>query len=490
MYKKHICAILAFIITASVVAGCAGETAKSPADTSADVTAEVVGETAPSYKANIPEGLSYDGAIFNICTFPDSSAGVYWVDVDFCADEENGDTINDATYRRKRSAEDILNLKIQNIPANNSAGDMIRQSVTAQDGAYDIGFIDMRAATNLSQTGILLDFNHIQTLDMKSPWWDRNCIEDLSISGALYMLTGDIEIMYKKTLGINLFNKSMFVDYNLGDPYQYVANKTWTIDKFAELCKAVSEDLNGDGKMDSNDRFGLLFQSDLIAIGMIGAGVELVSFDSEGVPVVEFFNDHTVGAFEKYTSLLYNKDFCTNAHLNGLDHANMFLNNRGLFFSTEFHAIEPLRQMDTDFGILPMPLYDEKQPEYYHSINPYVASTLVIPRDCPDLERVGYVLDVLGAESKNILTPAYYEVYLKSKGARDNDSEVIIDLVIATVRYDLGYMYNWGNIGSFMLDMVKVYKTDLSSSFKNVEKAAIKQLEKAMEKYEELKTGN
>lgn len=97
------------------------------------------------------------------------------------------------------------------------------------------------------------------------------------------------------------------------------------------------------------------------------------------------------------------------------------------------------------------------------------------------------MLDVLGAESKNILTPAYYEVYLKSKGARDDESEAIIDLVLATVRYDLGYMYNWGNIGSFMLDMVKVYNTDLASSYSRIEKSAQRQLDKAIEKYQELK---
>ena len=293
----------------------------------------------------------------------------------------------------------------------------------------------------------------------------------------------------KKTLGINLFNKGLFSDYSLGDPYQYVADKTWTVDKFAELCRSVSDDLNGDGKMDGEDRFGLLFQSDLISIGMIGAGVEFVGKGEDDIPVLAFFNDHTVSAFEKYTALLYDTESCTNAHLNGLDHATMFRDNKGLFISTEFHAIEPLRQMDTDFGILPMPLYDESQEEYHHSINPHVASMLVIPRDCPDLERVGYVLDVLGAESKNILTPAYYDVYLKTKGARDDASEATIDLVLATIRYDMGYMYNWGNIGSFMLDMVKGYKTDLSSSYGKIEKVTVKQLEKAIEKYAELKAG-
>ncbi len=485
MKQNIISAFVALAIISGMAAGCADKSVGGPDNTTS-------GESKPEettktvYKAKIPDGTNYNGADFNICTFPDSK--VYWVDVDFSATEENSDTINDATYQRRRAAEEILGIKIVNIPAKDSAGTQIKSSVATQDGAYDIGFIDPHAASTLSQTGTLLDFYSVPTLDMGAAWWDQNCINDLTIGGSLYMLTGDIGIMYKKTLAINLFNKRLFADNNLGDPYQFVTDKTWAIDKFTELCRSVSEDLNGDGKMDKDDRFGLLFQSDLIPIGMIGAGVRFVSQREGDTPTLTFFNDHTVSAFEKYTALLYDNNRCTNAHITNLDHAGLFRKDQGLFFSTEFHAIEPLRQMETDFGILPMPLYDEKQENYYHSINPHVASMLVIPRDCPDLDRVGYVLDVLGAESKNILTPAYYEVYLKTKGARDDASEAIIDLVLATVRYDLGYMYNWGNIGSFMIDMARGTKTDLASAYKKIEKAAQKQLEKAMAEYAELKS--
>ena len=202
MNLRYICALLALILCLGLIVGCAdgskgggSETSLSTGETTAEATTETV------YKANTPEGLDYGGAEFNICTFPDSSANVYWVDVDFCATEENGDTINDATYQRKRAAEELLNLKIVNIPAKSSAGDQIKASVTTQDGAYDIGFIDTRSASTLSQTGTLLDFTSLSTLDMSAAWWDQNCIEDLSIEGSLYMLTGDIEIMYKKNAG-------------------------------------------------------------------------------------------------------------------------------------------------------------------------------------------------------------------------------------------------------------------------------------------------
>lgn len=164
----------------------------------------------------------------------------------------------------------------------------------------------------------------------------------------------------------------------------------------------------------------------------------------------------------------------------------MFISNQALFDFNEFHAIEQLRQMDTDFGILPIPLLDSSQESYYHTINPYVGSVLCVPIDNSDLDRTGYILDALGAESKNELTPAYYEVYLKTKGARDDDSEAIIDLVLGTLKYDLGYMYNWGNIGSFTLDTVNAKSSDLSSKYEKIEKTVEKELAKAVLAYQEL----
>ena len=112
----------------------------------------------------------------------------------------------------------------------------------------------------------------------------------------------------------------------------------------------------------------------------------------------------------------------------------MFSNGQGLFQFNEFHSISHMRQMEADFGILPVPLYDESQTNYFHSINPHVAAMYCIPKDVKDIEFSVVVSNALAAESKNILTPAYNEVYLKTKGARDNESEAILDLVHAEIR--------------------------------------------------------
>jgi ABC-type sugar transport system, periplasmic component len=482
---KTLSFLLALLIPLSSIVACANtptKTAETTAETSETTAQE--SETQTVYKADIPEGTDYQGKDFNIMVFGETT--IVWYDVDFASDEENGETINDATYQRMRAAEEILNIKVNDIKGG-AFGDssVLKASVMANDGAYDCGFVNMFGAATISQGGYVMDLNKIQTLDLTQPWWDQNAVKDLSIAHKLFMVTGDIEIMYKKSIGIILFNKKMINDYSLELPYDLVANKTWTIDKLIEMAKGTSKDLNGDSVRDKNDQFGFLYYSDVIALGIIGGGVNMVTKDENDLPTLTFFSDRTVGIWEKYTSLFYDTDLSYSDNNEDVLKP-MFIAGQALFDFNEFHAVEQLRQMDTDFGILPIPLYEEGQESYYHTINPHVGSVLVVPVDCPDLERVGYALDVLGAESKNILTPAYYDLYLKTKGARDDASEASIDLILSTLRYDLGYMYNWGTLADFTLQLVNNKKTDLASAYNKIEKSIQKNIDKAVEKYEEI----
>lgn len=487
--KRLLALLLAALTFISLFTACAGNTDRQTngTATSADAITDAVNDAGTEkivYKADIPEGTDYSGYEFKIHTY--GVTDVVWFDVDFCAEEENGDILNDAAYRRMRSVEEMLNVKIADYPTGyfGDATDL-KKSVMAQASAYDIAFVNMRSAASISQSGYCVNLKSMDTLATDAAWWDQNAVSDLSIDGKLYMITGDIETMYKKSIGVILFNKQFIDDYNLDDPYQLVKDNEWTIDRMSEMAKGVSKDLDGNNVYDKNDQYGFLYYSDVIALGIIGGGVNFVTKDNEDLPALTFYSDRTVSIFEKYTSLFYNKG--TSYIDNNEDVLKpMFISNQALFDFNEFHAIEQLRQMDTDFGILPIPLLDSSQESYYHTINPYVGSVLCVPIDNSDLDRTGYILDALGAESKNELTPAYYEVYLKTKGARDDDSEAIIDLVLGTLKYDLGYMYNWGNIGSFTLDTVNAKSSDLSSKYGKIEKTVEKELAKAVLAYQEL----
>ena len=438
------------------------------------------------YHADIPADINYGGAAFNIVTYDESNAT--WYDVDFAATEETGDTLNDAAFRRMITVEQLLNIDIVACPSSGYGNDLIKKSVMAGDGAYDCGFVNTRAATTLAESGYLLDLKAIDTLDINADWWDQNAVNDLTIGGKLFMVTGDISIMYKKSIGVLLFNKQLLSDNDLENPYDLVKEMKWTIDKFNEMASTVSADVNGDGQYDLSDKYGLLYYCDMIALGLVGGGTKFTTKDADDYPQLTFYNDRTLDIFEKYTEVMYNPQLSISWSKLGKSNDDiiaMFQDNRGLFNFNEFHAIENMRKMDTAFGILPMPLYDESQERYYHIINPHVAAMLLVPKDCKDTERVGYVLDALGAESKNVLTPAYYDQYLKSKGTRDNDSEEMLDIIFGSMTYDIGYLYDFGGIGGMTLTMVNGYKDDLASQYAKYESKAVNAIEKAVTAYQE-----
>ncbi|MCL2773997.1 MAG: extracellular solute-binding protein, partial [Oscillospiraceae bacterium] len=291
------------------------------------------------YKA-AAEPFDWGGKQFTVLV--NNTGNSTWLDVDFTCEEQNGDPINDAVYKRNMEIEDMFNIKIVPVPVDQGAHvTNVRKAVKAGDNAYDVAFNDPFDNATLSQEGDLYDLFNVPNLDLTQPWWDQNSVSDLSIGHKLYEVTGDIGTMYKKSVGILLFNKQMIQDYALGNPYQLVQDKKWTMDAFLTMCKAVSQDLNGDGKWDENDRYGLLGYCDMIAISLIGGGVKFATKNADDIPEITFYSDKTVNIFNKITNILYDKSlfwsWSATGKTNEVSQA-MFENGQGLFCWNEFHA--------------------------------------------------------------------------------------------------------------------------------------------------------
>jgi hypothetical protein len=66
---------------------------------------------------------------------------------------------------------------------------------------------------------------------------------------------------------------------------------------------------------------------------------------------------------------------------------------------------------------------------------------MAVPVTFSDLERTGIVLEALCAESRARVRPAYYDKMLKTKIARDDESEEMLDIMFSTRRADPGMVY-------------------------------------------------
>lgn len=466
------------------LASCAsgGNTAETAAETAAVTETETETEET-DYTADIPEGTDYAGASFCVLTYP-LEGDLVWNDNDWSARDLTGEAVNDAVYQRIQQVEELLNVDITDTPASSySDTTTLTKSVQSGDNAYQLANLAMKNTFTVMQQGYLAELNQYAasgTLDLDAPWWDANILSDLSIDGKNFCILGDIGTMYKKSIGVIMFNKAIQTDYNLPDFYALMEEGNWTIDAMVEAGVQVSEDLDGDGEMTAEDRFGLICFRDMIALVMIGCDVDYFTKDASDIPSMSFYSERSVSVMEKLAELMYDPNLSYSWSKAGVGEAPafaMYQEDKSLFYYGELHAVATMRVMESPFGILPMPKFDQAQESYHHCVNPNVAAAYAIPKSNIDAVMTGHVMDALGAASRNLLTPAYYDITLRGKVSRDEESAASLDIVISTIKYDLGYLGDWG-INSVLYGMADAYNTDLASKITALENTVATNVEK------------
>jgi len=103
--------------------------------------------------------------------------------------------------------------------------------------------------------------------------------------------------------------------------------------------------------------------------------------------------------------------------------------------------------MESDFGVLPHPKYDENQKEYNSYVLPQVTVTC-IPVTNDNLDKTAKVLDALGMLSAHTIMPAYYELSYIGKFFRDDESIDMINIIRNSRVYAIEDAFGWGNITS------------------------------------------
>jgi hypothetical protein len=146
-----------------------------------------------------------------------------------------------------------------------------------------------------------------------------------------------------------------------------------------------------------------------------------------------------------------------------------------------------LRAMNGDYGIIPYPKWDKDQPDYYTaSQNSY--SLFCIPVTCSKIDAVGAAAEAMCAESYRKVTPAYYEIALKKKYSRDDETSQMLDLIRSGLTFDFGIInsVNVLDIQHIFRELMTDRKTDFISRYEKSERAWQKALDKLLDKYQDL----
>ena len=417
-----------------------------------------------------------------------------WEGIDADAEEITGEPINDAVYNRNRTIEERFNISIVNRSSDDIPGSA-RNAIMANSDEYDImmgplagGFADV-----LSQGGMLADMKNIPYLDLDKPWYDQNANAQLSIGGKLYVTISDIGIIDNQATWSYLFNKRLIADLSLDDPYKLVREGKWTIDKMLEMARDVAQDLTGDGTMGIHDRYGYAGETYNLYIGLLSAGHNFFGKDNDDMPYYAGFDNLSLNSFEKLMSLFGDRNLTLRADdWYGSGHEvwggtgimdTAFMENRILFFDTSMARVQFYRDMDADFGIVPPPKRDEAQQGYISSVSTRSTNSLTIPITVSNFERTGIITDALAAESFYTVIPAYYELQLKTKMARDEESGEMLDIIFAGRIFDLGLLYDWGGFSSLFSQAMQSNATDIVSRVERIEERIRTQIERTVDAY-------
>lgn len=488
MMKQRITSAMLAALLLLTACGAEPSTGDLTGTTSGDTEDGVPTETGrANAKDSLPE-KNYGGEVFTILYRNEWS-------YEFLAEEENGDIINDAVLKRNRAVEDRfgIDLELYGVAGtydNSEFRTAVNNSVAAGDSEYDLIAGYQANMITPAMEGYFMNIYDMDYIDTDAPWWSEKCNSSLTVNGKLFMTTGDIALTLWDNMYVFYFNKKLAEQYNLPDVYQLVKDGKWTIDKLYELSSNVSQDLNGDTKYDENDLYGFLTTKQNHMRAWIVAGeTPITRQNKDGLMEACFVTERTQDMLDKLLRLHYtDSTYMGNdvlAEPNNTKEPVIFTSDRALFMSGYLGNASILRNMDTDFGIIPYPMYDEEQDGYRTTAHNSV-SMMCFPVTVKDPEMSAIITEALCAESYRNVIPQYYDLVLKAKGARDDESGEMIDLIRDGLIFDFGWVHSvpMGSIGTIMQDLISGNNSGLSSHWASKENQVLQGLEKINAAYE------
>ena len=496
--KRTMAMLIALLMLVPTLASCSDNT---PAETKETTSQQETAQTAEStdasadesetederIKPNIPESADFGGDDITFLHWYNPA----WTETvrqsrDIYAEGITGEAINDAVYNRNVKIEDAYKVKIAlQLEQSTDIASMVGQQVTAGDSTYDVVYQILSAAPALIQKSYFHNLFNVPNIDLEKPWWDQNSISSLSTMGILPLVSTSINVNDKDATAALAFNKTIAENNQLEDLYTLVREGKWTYDKLTEMAEATYNDSNGDGTMTPDDVYGFLGGRDVIDSLYHGSGSQFITKNENDEFVFTFGTERDVDVISKGIDIV-NSSWYFNHHAwkdqSDILYRQIFETGHGLCFWMRLDDVTNMRAGDADFGIIPIPKYEEAQDKYYSLVSQHTTGLMSIPITCAgdELSMVGMVLEALAAESHYTLIPEYIETSLKTKNSRDAESADMLDIILNNRVFDPMNVYSFANFGDAIMDAADANNKDMASLIKSKEKLVNKSIEKVL----------
>ena len=409
----------------------------------------------------------------------------------FEVEELTGDLLDDAIFERNATVANDFGIEFvyYNMSYDQVLNEMKTQ-VTSELADYDLYTGHKFAFTSCAQTGYCYNLATIDTMDLTQPWWDQNCLENLTIDGKTYLITGDIDPASMLISSCFVFNKKMMTELgkSVDELNELTDNGGWTLDKMYEYGKDVTFDLNGDGKIEyTSDRYNLTsWMMDVPYSLYYGAAGNFVTI-IDGTPELTYTVEQVTNIYDKiYKVIVEQQAYYVTAEPQYASTYEVFHAGRAMFCDITLSKITGfVSDMEDPYGILPIPKYDENQPEYLSFVNGATPFAM-LAKTVKDPEFVGTILEAMSTYNYDKVTPKLFEVATKLQAAQDPESAAMVDYIVRNRIWDLGYYADWAITNQVRINLQNG-KAEIASDLEKQKTAANRGLTLLLKQYDKHK---
>jgi len=429
---------------------------------------------------NLPE-FNGDGMTYDILINGESSE---MIDV---VEEQEGDVVEDAAFRRNSAVMERFNIEIaiNDQYGHRDVGAALERFVASDDDTFEIYAGHAIVAGGNAVNGMFMNWHDIDYTDFEKPWWSQNSVDALTLNGKMFLVPTYFTISTVGNTYCMYYNKTIAANYNLDNIYDIVNNNQWTLEKMRATVTDVYNDLNGNNRQDADDAYGLATTALSPAVTYTWAfDMDVLEIDEDYGYEITVTSERNATIYQDVFDLYYRTTGVTTSGDNHGYAIDVFRKGNTLMSNGLFNqSLAYLRDFEDPYAIIPYPMYDEEQGEYFSMLDG--GHTIIgVPITCTDTEFTGLITEALAAESWKEVIPAYYEMALKTKGVRDEESIAMMDKITQSVKVDFVYIYdNWQGYAFFMQTLLQPKNENFSSALKKTERPANKWYQKMMDAF-------
>ena len=383
---------------------------------------------------NLPSDLNFNQDV-NILTWSEVATWDWSED-----DTTTGDSIKDAIFTRQAVASERLGITIK-ITQEAGSWDVrsnfvqaLYNDVNSGDAQFDLVCQYTPAGAIATVRGLYVDLNEVNYLDLSQPWWASDIAEASTINGKIFTVTGDISCTLIRTMVCILTNLDMATDINAENFYQLVSDKKWTTAKFMEYAAGSNAGISVDG----TQQYTTILPNDVCLDNVFyGNGMRYLVKDTENGLAIsdDLTNGKCEDAYTIWRNFIKNNDD-VGILSDGITSA--FQPGNALFYFGSISDVQNYMQdIDFNFGILPYPLYDENQEDYY-TICGYWVSIFGIPTSATSIDCSAATLEALGSAGYRTLTPAVYTISFQYRFLNSVENAEVFNLLHDTLVFEPG----------------------------------------------------